>query len=289
MRYRLLLFVLMLALAPPAGAFATPAIVTTANIAYETDGSWFHKLDLYRPPATTTPPKLVVFVHGGGFQYSDRTDYRYVGRSLAAEGFAVAVLSYRDFPDADAHGAIGDVATSIAWLAAHAKTYGFARTGFILLGHSSGAQIVAVLATNARFFHAAGFSRRGLAAVIALSGPYDVRDLSDESNRDRILDEHIYGATKAARAQISAIVYAAHASVPLLLACGSAEKRWSCMQATLLASALRAAHRPVTQLVVRGADHMGLLRAICTPADPSNLFLLHFIADPSALSTPNRR
>jgi acetyl esterase/lipase len=57
-----------------------------------------------------------VFVHGGAFMQGDRGDYAVVGEQLARQGLATAVVSYRNFPQADASGATADVAAAVAFL-----------------------------------------------------------------------------------------------------------------------------------------------------------------------------
>ena len=61
-----------------------------------------HKLDLYLPSGSEGHPVLV-FVHGGSWRRGDKDAYGgaygAMGRSLAAEGVAVAVINYRLTPE----------------------------------------------------------------------------------------------------------------------------------------------------------------------------------------------
>ncbi len=242
------------------------------------DESYIHRLDLSLPKERNTAP-VVVFVHGGAFMYGDRKDYADVGRELARQGIAAAVVSYRLFPDVDAVGSSEDVAAATAWMIAHAKAYQLDSGNLFLAGHSSGAQIAALLATNADYLARYGLKLTSLRGVFAVSGAYDVRDLSDEPDSWQRVDAHIYGDTPAARSRVSPRLHIDPATPPIVLSCGTADDPGSCDRAIYFSQALRAAG--CESMVIReiGADHMGMLRALITPADPLNKALLQFIGD----------
>ncbi|MDP9025499.1 MAG: alpha/beta hydrolase, partial [Candidatus Eremiobacteraeota bacterium] len=156
---------------------AGPAIRTLPNIAYAADASDRHRLDLYLPANPGRAP-LLIFVHGGAFMYGDRRDYADVGRELAQQGIVTAVVSYRLFPDADATGSAQDVASAAAWIIHHAVDYGIDSRNAFLAGHSAGAQIAALIGTNPAYLRQNGLDLSALRGVFAVSGAYDVRDLS---------------------------------------------------------------------------------------------------------------
>lgn len=255
---------------------ASSAISVKSDLSYIADGTWQHRLDLYLPAHAQGAP-VVIFVHGGAFQEGDKNDYASVGRGLAREGLVSVVVSYRLYPDADAQGSISDVARALAWTIAHANDYGIDTRNVFLVGHSTGAQIVTALATNQRFLKDAGVAPSAVRGVLALSGPYDVRDISDESDYWRGFDSHVYGDTVERRAEISATANAAQAAIPIDAACGTREDPYSCKQAATLVDALHAANHAASSFVERGADHMGMVRDLTAPNDPLNSELLRFI------------
>ena len=61
----------------------------------------------------------------------------------------------------------------MAWSRGHAAEYGGDPRRLFVAGHSAGAQIAALLGTDARYLAAQGMKPRDLAGVIGLSGPYD--------------------------------------------------------------------------------------------------------------------
>lgn len=265
-----------------ASAFAPAGTVQRVpDLAYESDGADAHRLDLYLPTDREHAP-LVVFVHGGAFLQGDRRDAAAVGEALAREGLATAVVSYRLFPDANAEGATQDVAMAAAWIIRHASGYGIQPHGIFLVGHSAGAQIAALIGTDGSYLARAGLSLPAVRGVFAVSGAYDLRDLSGEPDSWQRVDGHIYGETAQARARVSPSLHVDAGSPPAEVACGTDDDPGSCPRALFFEQALRRAG--IASRVIRevGADHAGMLRALIDPNDPLNKELLHFIRSSEA-------
>lgn len=131
-------------------------------------------LDLYRPqgPVDGTAP-VVLFFYGGGWQRGERDQYRFVGRRLAQHGILAIVADYRTFPRAGFPDFVDDAARAVAWARQHARSHGGDPQRLFLAGHSAGAQIAALLATDPRYLQRHALQPRDLAGVIGLSGPYD--------------------------------------------------------------------------------------------------------------------
>ena len=263
---------------------AGSAIRVVSDLAYLPDASQKHRLDLYLPTGREGEP-LVVFVHGGAFMYGDRQDYGDVGKALASQGLATAVVSYRLFPETNADGSTQDVAAATAWAIAHASQYGFDRRNVFLAGHSAGAQIVALIGTHAGYLRRSGLPLSSLRGVFAVAGAYDVRDLSGEPDSWQKVDGHIYGETPEARAHLSPRVAIDPAAPPTIASCGSRDDSGSCDRALYFVRALEAAGCSASVIVENGADHMGMLRALVDPKDPLNVRFLEFIEQQS-IRTP---
>ncbi len=258
---------------------ATPSlgVEKISDLAYAGDDLDAHRLDLYVPQGAASVP-IVVFVHGGAFLYGSRKEYAWVGEALAHQGLAVAVVSYRLWPQADAGGATQDVAVATAWTIARAATYHVSSSNVFLVGHSAGAQIVATIGTNPSYLRAAGSSPSAVRGVFAVAGAYDVRDLSGEPDSWQVLDRHIYGQTPDARSAFSPAVNIDPGSAPTETACGTLDDPWSCNRAIGFATALRDAGVQAWAFKDVGADHMGLLRALASPGSALNSEFHDFIA-----------
>ena len=132
-----------------------------------------HGIDVYRPANATGDVPVVVFFYGGSWQGGAREDYRFVGRRLANQGLLVLVADYRTYPQTIFPGFIEDGASAVAWARAHAADWGGDPRCLFVAGHSAGAQIAALLATDKRYLAAHDMKPTDLAGAVALSGPLD--------------------------------------------------------------------------------------------------------------------
>lgn len=121
------------------------------DLAYGPDPA--QALDLYRP-AGDGPFPLVVFVHGGGWRRGDKAMPRMVQHKVAhwlPRGLAFASLNYRMLPEADVLVQAGDVARALAFLQQRAGMLGLDADRLVLVGHSAGAHLAALLVADPAF------------------------------------------------------------------------------------------------------------------------------------------
>ena len=260
-------------------AFLAPSanVQRISDLSYIDDGSDAHKLDLFLPDHRPDAP-LVVFVHGGAFLQGDRREVAAVGMHLAHQGLATAVVSYRLFPSANAKESTQDAAMAIGWVMRHAADYGIHSRKVFVVGHSAGAQIVGLIGTNAHFLAAAGLTFESIAGVFAISGAYDLRDLSGEPDSWQRADGHIYGETPQQRADVSPSQHIDPGAPPIEIACGTEEDNpGSCDRALYFERALVRARVTTRLIKVNGASHMGMLASLINPKDPLNAEFLDLI------------
>lgn len=110
-----------------------------------------HRLDIYQPTAKATAPRpVVLFIHGGNWNSGSKDDilYKAIGRRLAKNGFVGVVMSYRLAPQVLVPQQAADCARALAWTVAHIKEYGGDPAHLVLMGHSAGGGLAALLATG---------------------------------------------------------------------------------------------------------------------------------------------
>jgi len=153
----------------------------TADIAYR--GAL--KLDVYTPRSGAAPWPVVVFIHGGGWDSGDRGMYRFAGAALAAQGFVAVVPSYRIFPEGRFPDFIEDAAAAVGWTADHIGGFGGDPRRLVLMGHSAGAHIAAMLSFDRQWLGQVALDPdRALRGFVGLSGPYDFLPLHSDHLRD---------------------------------------------------------------------------------------------------------
>ena len=158
----------------PDGSGGMVRTVTGATeLAYGTDE--LQKLDFWRARNANAP--LVIFVHGGGWKRGDKNNA--TGQSKAphylSQGYAFASINYRLVPDATVEQQATDVASVVAYFHSNAKRLGIDSGRIVLMGHSAGAHLSALVGTDPQYLNSAGLEMSALSGVIPLDGAaYDV-------------------------------------------------------------------------------------------------------------------
>lgn len=145
----------------------------TADIAYGDQPR--QRLDLYHPTVPEAGAPALIFFYGGSWQEGYKGGYRFVAQALADAGYRVVVPDYRLYPDVTFPAFVEDGAAAVAW----AVSEGLADDGLVLMGHSAGAHIAAMLSLDEQYLKSAGVDRSRVRAWVGLSGPYDFLPLSD--------------------------------------------------------------------------------------------------------------
>jgi acetyl esterase/lipase len=129
------------------------------------------KLDVYAPEHPDGRP-VVIFFYGGTWSAGKKSDYAFVGAALAERGYVTVIPDYRLYPKVRFPTFVEDGARAVAWVQQHARDFGGDPDRLVLMGHSAGAHIAALLALNPSYLAAAGVRPHSVAGLIGLSGPY---------------------------------------------------------------------------------------------------------------------
>ena len=124
-------------------------------------------LDIYLKDGLAGAP-IVLYVHGGGWRWGDKTGALFKPAALVPEGYLFASMNYRFSPGATLTDMALDVARATVWVRRHGAGYGGDPKRIVLMGHSAGAHLVSVVATNPAFMEEAGGSLSDLSGVIAI-------------------------------------------------------------------------------------------------------------------------
>jgi acetyl esterase/lipase len=233
--------------APPAGR---------TEYAYGSDA--LQKLDFW-PAASGRPAPLILFVHGGGWKRGDKQSATGMHKveHWTDEGFAFASINYRLVPAATVEQQAADVCAAVAWLRGHAARLGIDTSRVVLMGHSAGAHLVALVGTDPQYLAAAGLSLSDLRGVIALDGAcYDFpRQLAGAGRFMRGTYSEAFGTEPARQRALSPALQTLKPNTPafLIVHIDRADGR---AQAEALANALMQAG---TSAEVHGVDGTGLL------------------------------
>lgn len=231
-----------------------------------------HQLDVYQPAGVGTSRPVVVFFYGGSWQDGARDMYRFVGAALASQGFVTVIPDYRLYPQVRFPAFLEDAAAAVRWVHDHAADYGGDPERIVLVGHSAGAHIAAMLALNPRWLAGVGLdAHRDIKGMAGLAGPYDFLPLKDDTLK------MIFGPTKQL-ARTQPITFASGHAAPLFLAAGRRDTTVDPGNSTRLAESVRAHGGVTTVRLYDGVDHRTLLGAFSPPLR----FLAPVLADTAA-------
>ena len=91
------------------------------------------------------------------------------------KGFVFVSTNYRLLPDVDMATIVRDVAKSIHWVHDHIAEYGGDPKRLLVMGHSAGAQLAALICTDDRYLKAEGLSLAIIKGCVPVDGDtYDV-------------------------------------------------------------------------------------------------------------------
>lgn len=149
----------------------------TRGLAYGADPR--QALDVYAPRKRRPDTPIVVFFYGGSWDSGRRSDYRFLGASMASQGFVTIIPDYRIYPQVRWPAFLEDSALAARWARDHGAAYGGDPGRLVLMGHSAGAYNAAMLALDGRWLGKVGMAPdRDVRAMVGLAGPYDFLPLT---------------------------------------------------------------------------------------------------------------
>lgn len=214
-------------------------------------------LDVYTPKDTVTAP-VVVFFYGGSWQMGRKELYGFVGNALAARGIVAVLPDYRVYPEVNYPEFLRDGAEATRWTRENIARYGGDPSRVVLMGHSAGAYIAAMLALDPQWLAALGLDpSRDITALVGLAGPYDFLPLTGPTYIK------IFGGPD--RRETQPIAYASASAPPALLATGDADTIVGPHNTTNLAARLREFGKEPKEIVYPGKGHFGLILPFVGP------------------------
>ncbi|MFI4860866.1 MAG: alpha/beta hydrolase fold domain-containing protein [Phycisphaerales bacterium JB063] len=250
---------------------------TDRHIVYATleDGTEM-KLDLYRPIASddeatdATPPKLVVWVHGGAWMMGNRWPCPMT--FLTDHGYAVASVSYRFSNVAQFPAQLDDCKAAVRFLRANAEHYGYDADHIGVIGASAGGHLAALLGTTGNDPDTEGELGEHLdvssevQAVYDLFGPTDLEALSAEIPEESGLAAHspialLLGGDPRLHPDLAQaadpVTYLDADDPPVMIAHGTRDPLVPLAQSEYFANALEDAGIEHELIVVQGGGHGG--------------------------------
>ena len=113
------------------------------------------KLDVYQPAGArgglfSRKRPVVLYVHGGGWVKGDRKRVFDMPQWLTGRGYVFVAIDYRKIPQTTIDGQVQDVTRALQWVRRNIRRYDGDPNRVVLMGHSAGAHLSALVAAQGK-------------------------------------------------------------------------------------------------------------------------------------------
>ncbi len=263
------------------------SIKVRCDIPYADTPDRLRTLDVYSPPGAKGLP-VVFWIHGGGWQTGDKSDVQQKPRAFADRGFVFVSANYRLLPRVDMETIVRDVAKAFRWVHDHIEEYGGDPNRVLVMGHSAGAQLAALICTDDRYLKAEGLSLGIVKGCVPVDGDtFDIPAIIETAEtRQRVHGlpmprfghREKFGNDPAKHRDFSAVTHVSGGkSIPPFLILHIAANPDTTVQARRLAEALKGAGIPAQIVTARELTHGQINAQLGFPDDPATKELFPFV------------
>jgi arylformamidase len=257
------------------------------DLAYADPKSDKQTLDVYCSEMGKALP-VVVWIHGGGWQAGDKKDVDRKPQAFVDKGYVFVSVNYRLLPSVDMETIIRDVAKSVRWVHDHVGEYGGDPKRLLIMGHSAGAQLAALICIDDRYLKAEGLSLAIVKGCVPVDGDtYDVPAIIETAETRRRVHglpqakfghREKFGNDPAKHRDFSAVTHvAAGKGIPPLMLVYVADHPDTSAQAQRLGNVLKEAGLSVVLYGGKETTHNKINADIGLAGDPGTKMLFEFL------------
>jgi arylformamidase len=239
-------------------------------------------LDIYSP-AQAQNAGVVLGIHGGAWSFGDKANGGFAANKatfFTSHEYIFVSINYRLSPAVQHPTNVQDVASAISFVYQHIAEYGGDPNRIALIGHSAGAQLAALVATDERYLQAHDLGLNILRGVVLLDGAgYDLPaqiKVGGPILKNYYLDT--FTTDEASQRDASPLFHvAAGKSIPPFLIIPIASRTDSQAQSQALAGALQAAGVQAEVVIAENKTHETLNTEFGLPDDIPTQIALTFL------------
>jgi len=223
------------------------------------------QIDVYEPDDAVDELPMVVFIHGGGWSAGSHKTVQAKPNHFNETGYYFASAGYRVLPDAPVEQQAADIGAAIQALRGQASAIGFDPDRIVLMGHSAGAHLAALAATDPQY---AGDAFAAIQGVILLdSAAYDIpANMAKAGKQTLNLYRDVFGEDQTRQTALSPTTYIGGPDAPNWLALYVEDRARAKAQAELIVSGLVAEGASAQAVAIAETDHGRLNREFGTDA-----------------------
>lgn len=221
------------------------------------------KLDVWERKGQKEPAPTLIYYHGGGWIFGDRTGATMMFMPFLVRGWNVVNVEYRMASSSLAPAAVEDTRCAYRWVIRNAKTYNIDTKRIVLTGHSAGGHLALISgmlpAGTSLDNNCYGDETLRPAAIINWFGPTDLNDLiagPNTRNYARMWLGSQLNADAIAR-EVSPLTYVRKDLPPIISVHGDSDPVVPYSHAVRLHKALDAAGSPNELITIKGGMHGG--------------------------------
>jgi acetyl esterase/lipase len=246
-------------------------------------------LDVHAPAGAQNLP-VVFWIHGGGWQAGDKKMVALKPKAFTDAGFVFVSINHRLLPTVDMGAITRDVASALGWVHKNIATHGGDPARLLVMGHSSGGQLAALMCTNDRYATTEGFPLSIIKGCVPVDADtFDIPAII-EMAETRARVHHLplptyghrqkFGNDAAKHRDFSAVTHVArNKGIPPFLILHIAANPDTGAQARRLAAVLETAGISAKVVVGRETTHASINDNIGTADDPVTKELFAFVAE----------
>ena len=155
-------------------------------------------LDVF--PAARAGAPVVVFIHGGYWKAMDKSQHSFLVPSLRELGATVVVPNYALCPQVSVPQITLQMVQAVGWAWRHARQIRGDARRLVVIGHSAGGQLAAMMLACAWPIAQAGLPRDVVKAALGISGLYDLEPIQQTPSLQEVLrltPEQVHQASPA--------------------------------------------------------------------------------------------
>ena len=245
-------------------------------------------LDVYAPPGANNLP-VVFWIHGGGWQTGDKSMVSLKPKAFTDAGLVFVSINHRLLPTVDMAAITRDVASALGWVHKNIAAHGGDPNRLLVMGHSSGGQLAALMCTDDRYAKAEGFALAQIKGCVPVDADtFDIPaiiEVAETRARAHQLPLPTYGHRQkfgddpAKHRDFSPVTHVAgNKGIPPFLILHIGGNPDTVAQARRMAAVLEAAGISVKVVAAREATHASLNDNIGAANDPVTTELFAFVA-----------
>ena len=246
-------------------------------------------LDVYAPAGAKSLP-VVFWIHGGGWQAGDKSMVALKPKAFTDAGFVFVSINHRLLPAVEMEAITRDVGSALGWVHKNIAARGGDPARLLVMGHSSGGQLAALMCTDDRYAKAEGVPLTAIKGCVPVDADtFDIPAIIEVAEtRARV--HHLplptyghrqkFGNDPAKHRDFSAVTHVARGKgIPPFLILHIAGHPDTGAQARRFAAVLDAAGIPAKVVAGREATHSSINDNLGAPNDPVTRELFTFVAD----------